>query len=235
VRTRPSLVLVVAAFDPELAWLTSRLGASRPGQRIESQIAGVDIMAAAVGIGLPAATVGTGMRIADLRPDGVVLVGTCGAYPESEIRLGDVVVARTVRLACGSVAGGNAEWPESMQSVLDADRAMARALVAEGCRLADVATTLGITVDDATAERVARATGAGAEHLEAFGVVTATSAAGVPCAVVLGVANQVGARAREQWRANHLVAAEAAAARVISWLEKGAEGMGAAGTTSVRA
>ncbi|MGH7297349.1 MAG: phosphorylase, partial [Polyangiaceae bacterium] len=56
----------------------------------------------------------------------------------------------------------------------------------------------------------ARSTACAAEHLEAYGVSAACAARGVPCAAALGVANVVGARARDEWRAHHRAAASAA-------------------------
>jgi len=46
---------------------------------------------------------------------------------------------------------------------------------------------------------------------------------------VLGVANAVGARAREEWRAHQAAASEAAAATVARWLTAGAPGAGERG------
>jgi nucleoside phosphorylase len=73
-----------------------------------------------------------------------------------------------------------------------------------------VATTLAVTVDDAAAARIAQATTAHVEHLEAYGVAAACAARGIPFAAALGVANEVGARGREEWRAHHRAAAAAA-------------------------
>jgi nucleoside phosphorylase len=106
-----------------------------------------------------------------------------------------------------------------MSISLDADAAVAEALCrATGARLADIATTLAITVDDRTAARIAVASSAQVEHLEAHGTATACAAQSVPFGVVLGVANVVGAHAREQWRAHHRAASQAAADAVLRWL-----------------
>jgi len=198
-------VLFVAAFHPELAPLRSVLG-----DALSAQVEGRQVVARVVGIGLPMAAVGTAMQLAEHRPGRVVLLGTCGAYAGSGLRIGEVVAARRVRLADAAVAEGRAQFPEPMSTVAEPHVATVEALVRAGARAADLATTLAITVDDATADRVARATGAQAEHLEAYGVVTACAARGVPCGVALGVANVVGSRAREEWRVNHRQAASAA-------------------------
>ncbi len=212
VTTNPD-VLIVAAFHPELAPFGATLGEAMLGR-----VGALSVMARAVGIGLPMAAVGTAMQIAELGPRAVVLVGTCGAYAGAQLGIGDVVVARRVRLVDPSVALGTAQFPDPMSVVTDAHPGLASGLAAIGARMADVATTLAVTVDDAAAARIARATGAGVEHLEAHGVATACSARGVPFAAVFGVANVVGARAREEWRVHHRASAQAAANTVLRWL-----------------
>lgn len=206
-------VLIVAAFHPELAPLRETLG-----EWMSARVGAFLVTARAVGIGLPMAAVGTAMHVAELRPRAVILVGTCGAYVGSGLSIGDVVAARRVRLTDAAVAAGSAQFPEPMSIVTDAHPALAKALAAAGAQQADVATTLAITVDDAVAARIAHATGASAEHLEAHGVATACAARGVPFAAVLGVANAVGAGARAEWRVHHRRSAQAAADTVLKCL-----------------
>ena len=56
-------------------------------------------------------------------------------------------------------------------------------------------------------------------------VVKACADAGVPFGIVLGVANRVGATARDEWRANHRAAGAAAGALVAQWIEAGTPGI----------
>jgi len=198
-------VLIVAAFHPELAPLRPLLG-----DAMRARIDGHEVVARVVGIGLPMAAVGTAMQLAELQPRVVLLVGTCGAYPGSGIRIGDVVAPARVRLADGTVAEGRAQFPEPMSTLAEAHGPTVDALLRAGALAGDAATTLAITVDDVTAERIGRATATKSEHLEAYGVLTACAARGVPCAAALGVANVVGSRAREEWRTHHRPAASAA-------------------------
>ena len=80
-----------------------------------------------------------------------------------------------------------------------------------------VATTLAITTDDDVAAAMGDSVKADVEHLEAFAVGRACELAGVTFSAVLGVANIVGARGREQWRENHArVSALACAAAIRS-------------------
>ena len=171
------------------------------------------------GVGLSAAAAGAAVHVHETRPRVVVAVGTCGAYTASRLAVGQVVVARTVRLVDRSVLEGQAEFPGPMAQVGRAHLAMAESIVqATGAMPADVATTLAITVRDDAAALIAEATGAQVEHLEAHAMAAACTLRGVPFGAVLGVANAVGSRAREEWRQHHVSAASAAGEVLLRWL-----------------
>jgi nucleoside phosphorylase len=175
-----------------------------------------------VGIGLPASAAGAAICLGDLQPRLVLCVGTCGAYVGSGVEVGDVVVARRVRLADAATAQGRSEFPAPMAIAFDADASLAETIASvTGTRLVDVATTLAITVDENTAASIVLVSGAHVEHLEAYGVATACAARGVPFCAVLGVANVVGSRARDEWRAHHQAASQAAAGAVLRWAGSG--------------
>jgi futalosine hydrolase len=206
-------LLVLGAFFPELAPLRPLLGDAMRGR-----IGSCTVAAGAVGIGLPHAAVGATVRIGEEKPQAVVLVGTCGAYAGAKVAMGDVVVARRIHLVDPAVLDGTAQFPDPMSIACECDAALRAGLESAGASLADVATTLAVTVDDVVAQRVASVSGAQVEHLEAHGVATAAAQWGVPFVAVLGVANTVGSGAREEWRRNHRTAAEAAVKRVVAWL-----------------
>ncbi len=77
-----------------------------------------------------------------------------------------------------------------------------------------VACPLAITRSAALGRRIAAATGAELENLEAFAVARAAAAAGVEFAAVLGVANRVGPTGHAEWRRHHRAASRAACALV---------------------
>lgn len=203
-------ILLLAAFHPELAPLRAVLG-----EGMRARLGGKDVAARVVGIGLPMAAAGTAMQLVEMQPKAVVLLGTCGAYVGSGIALGEVIAARRVRLVDLSVVQAVAQFPDPMSIVTEAHAVMLQTLARAGARAADVATTLAITVGDAAAALIARATAAHVEHLEAYGVAAACAARGIPFGAALGVANHVGARAREEWRAHHRTAAAAAVEAVL--------------------
>lgn len=218
-------VLVLAAFDPELAPLRALLGAA-----MTARVAGRIVVARTAGIGLPASAAGAAAHIAELRPRAVVLVGTCGAYAGAGLAIGDVVVVRRLRLIDTAALEGLTQFPAPMAIEMETNGPMSAALAATctprssvaGALGITVATTLAITVDDAMAARIAAGSGADVEHLEAHGVAAACAAREVPFAAVLGVANFVGARGRAEWLAHHREAEAAAGERVLRWLGEGA-------------
>jgi nucleoside phosphorylase len=207
-------LVLFAAFHPELAPLQAALG-----DTMRRRIGNVEVVARAAGIGLPMAAAGCAMHLGDLRPKTAIAIGTCGAYAGSGLEIGDVVVARRVRLVDPAALRDESQFPDPMSTVIEGHQPLVVG-IARNTRAApvDVATTLAITVDDAVAARIARATGAAAEHLEAYAIATACAARGVPFCAVLGVANLVGNHAREQWKVHHHEASRAAANVVLDWL-----------------
>ncbi len=213
-------VLLVAAFHPELAALRATLG-----DTLEGRIGGVAVAAKVVGIGLPGAAVGLAARLEALKPRGVVMLGTCGVYPGASVAIGRVAVARNVRLVEPTAVEKRAAFPDPMSLLHAGHSAMSGALAGAGGHAVDVANTLAITTDDVLAARIGHETRCAVEHLEAFGAASACAAFGVPFTAALGVANVVGSKARDEWRANHRSAADAAVAVVLAWIQAGAPGL----------
>jgi nucleoside phosphorylase len=210
----------MAAFEPELAALRATLGP-------RLAVGDVALTARTVGIGLAAAALGASAQLRAALPRAAVLVGTCGAYARDERAapaIGDVVVASAIRLMDAGALSRVSEFPPLLATSCAIDERLGAGIAGDRLRRVQVATTLAITVDDAAAKVVGRA-GAEVEHLEAFSVALACADVGVAFAAVLGVANIVGSKAREQWRENHVRAAEAAATEVVRWLQSGAVGL----------
>lgn len=195
----PLHLLVTAAWLPELERFRELLKAEPRA----------DVVLDAMGIGLPDASIGLTRCIMTRRPTHVLALGTAGAAPTSGLAIGDVVVGQSVRLVDPTAVEGRAALPYAAEAPFDA--AMVDALFAAGARPCVIANTLGITTDDALAQKLGVL--APVEHLEAYAVARACQALGVPCTIALGIANVVGSSGREQWRANH-VAASARAAEV---------------------
>jgi futalosine hydrolase len=183
-------VVFVAAFLPELAGLEGEV----------------------IGVGLVDAAIGAARVVASRKASGVVLLGTAGAYPGSGLAIGDVVVAESIVLASPT----GALVTDAMSAAIETDAGLVARFAAArvDAKRARVATTLAITTDDDIARALEASTRAHVEHLEAFAVARVCALANVPFTAVLGVANGVGARGRDEWRANH-ESASAACARLI--------------------
>lgn len=163
-----------------------------------------DLMGVPVGIGpvVSAATAAAELARRE-RPDGVVLVGTCGAYA-GDLPVGSVIVADRVGLSSGVAAMGLGYVPRPPGPIACDTAAVATLDLPR----VSVLTCGAVTTDPTLAERLAD--GWQAEHLEAYGVAWACHAAGVPFIAVLGVANRVGPDAHVEWLTHREVAQEAA-------------------------
>lgn len=199
-------MLFVAAFEPEL----TKLRELRPSLRTR-----------AVGIGLAAAGVGMARALSDERASGrsvsgVVLLGTCGAFPGRGLVVGDVVVSAGVRLGSAAAARGEGAIPSPMGDVLPCDTSLLRV----PGKSVQIATTLSVTTSDALAVALAESTACDVEHLEAYAVALACRASGIPFLALLAVANEVGSRGRAQWAEHHRLVSDALAETVSGALQK---------------
>jgi purine-nucleoside phosphorylase len=171
--------LLVAAFPPELAGLEAA-----PPEGWHMAVAGVGAVAAAA-------------HVATLLACGaferVLFVGTCGAY-DARLAVGDALAASEVMATSLEEVRGGAYRPGPERARWAAGWALPLPRHA-------VAVTPAVTRTEDGAASLARV--AAVEHLELSGVFEACSQAGVPCAAALAVANRVGPRAHEEWRANH--------------------------------
>lgn len=221
---QPVDVLVLAAHAPEFVGLRPHIGDSLHGS-----INGMHVVGKTIGVGMAVSGMATANRLHQLNPRCVLVLGSCGIYPCGvEYRPLDIVIPNRLHLFDPSVSAGKSAFPEPMQTSVDTDVALAAGLVKAGdarCRAAPVATTMGITTDDAIARAVHVATGFEAENLELFPVALACRAADVPFGAVLGVTNLVGSTGRTDWRQYQRDAAIAAAEQIVAWLRLGAPGL----------
>ena len=198
-------LLVTAAWAPELERFRELLAESAPK----------DVTLEPVGIGLVDAGIGLTRCIMTRHPSHILAVGTAGAAPKSGLSIGDVVVGESVRLVDPAVVEGRAALPYASEAAFDP--AMVDAVFSAGARPCVIANPLGITTDDALATKLAVL--APVEHLEAYALARTAHAFGVKCTIVLGIANVVGSKGREQWRANHVRASALAAETAFKALD----------------
>ncbi len=189
------LILFAAAMERDAAapWLQSSDDAS--------------VAVALCGVGIIDAAIGTARLVDQHRPDSVVFLGTCGAYPGSGLEIGELVVTRRAHLVTGDLLSKTMRLPELIPSSVEVDRDVVEEYSALLGRsgtvphLCDVATTPGLTTDDNLAALIVEVGPCKVENLEAYSVLRA--AVGVPTAVILGVTNIVGPSGGVDWRSNY--------------------------------
>ena len=146
------------------------------------------------GIGLVDAAIGAGELIRRHEPDEIAFLGSCGAYPDKSLVVGDIVMAASVRVGSGEIADGIVRIPTLQSSSMECVPLEGYALP-----IVDVVCTLGVTEDDALAQSLARL--GDVENMELFAVCRA--AGSIPVSALLGVTNLVGAEGGMQWRRNY--------------------------------
>lgn len=213
-------LLVLAAYAPELSGMRRLLG-----EELYGNVSGVVVSCKSVGVGLPNSTAGTTLRLLQLRPRAVVLVGTAGVYPGATPNVGDAVVGRRVVLVDPTEVERRSAMPEPMGRSLECNPMISLGLSGGKPLGCDIANTLGVTTDDNLATRIHQTVGCGLENLEAFGIANACALQNVPFACVLGVSNRVGSTGRDEWRAYHKGAAQAGCELISRWLTSGAVGL----------
>jgi futalosine hydrolase len=138
--------------------------------------------------------------------DGVICAGIAGALPESELDIGEVIVASSciyveeglltpagfVTMKAMGFALGDFEG-----NAVPVSEAMLEA--AGGLRIGPIATVATCSGTDAAAREVVRRTGALAEAMEGAAVVHAARRLHVPAIEVRAISNTTGDRASQQW------------------------------------
>jgi len=216
-------LLIVAAHAPEMAGLRPYLS-----DQLIGTVRGLRVRGKAVGLGMAAAGPATARGILAVNPRAVVLVGSCGVFPNlPQYRPHDVLVANRVQLVSHAVNAGRSEFPAPMQTAVECNPLLGAGLASGGGRvsLGAVACTLARTTDDAMAAGIHPATGCDAENLEAFSVALACRAAEIPFAEVLGVSNIVGSTGIQDWMQFQRAAVNAAAETIVTWIQRGAQGL----------
>jgi purine-nucleoside phosphorylase len=171
--------LLLAAFAPELVgWADAPSGW------------GVEL----IGIGGIVAAATTARILAEANPQRVLLIGTCGAYPAGNLKIGDCIAASEVIAITAAEIAQRAYRP--MQEIVRWTSGWDLPL--PKFRIASPPTITTNTEDAALLGQEACG-----EHLELAGVFAACHQASVPAAAALVVANMVGPEAKSQWSANH--------------------------------
>jgi futalosine hydrolase len=166
-----------------------------------------------VGVGVVQAAVAATTLIREHAPDGVVMMGTAGAYPSGP-EVGAAVVAERVGQAQGLSVMGLGYTPRPHAPIPADQRLLARFDVPR----VGVLSVDAISTDATLARRLADDWQV--EQLEAFGVAYACAAAGVPFTMVFGITHRAGPEAHLHWLTNRALARQAAQAAVSTFIGK---------------
>jgi nucleoside phosphorylase len=190
--------LIAAAYAPELEGLSSLCAGLIERDQVVTR---------AIGVGIVEASAGIERALAELSPSRVVLIGTAGCLPSSGLQLGQLVVVRRAHL----VTREPEYLPALMKTRAEADAALAEAFSkALGAPLVEAVSTLGITLADSEAERLASQGPAQLEQLECYSVLAGAARHQVPATAVFALANHVGSMGAHEWRQNRAEAERAA-------------------------
>ncbi len=181
-----------------------------------------------LGIGVVSAAMRLGRLAAFGRPDEVIMVGSAGALPKSNLRTGDVVAAEVeimaeLGLTCGlGLADAAALGLDGVEQELALDRDLTQRIIDAGGRTANIhpgrmLTVMGVTANHNQARARSRRFRALAENMEGYALAWAGWRWQVPVAEFRGVGNRAGNRNKETW--NLELAAENAQRVVLNYLE----------------
>jgi nucleoside phosphorylase len=166
-----------------------------------------DLPGEVVGVGPVVAATSAARILSERRPDGVVMIGTAGAYAGGP-PIGSAIVAERLGLSWGVAAMGLGYVPKAPPPLTSDPALLARIDLPRH----DVLTVGAITTDRTLARRIAD--GFTVEHMEAFGVASACAQLDIPFVVVLGITNEAGPDAHVQWLTHREDAQEAARAAI---------------------
>jgi len=201
----------------------------RPKIVCAAAIEGGTLADAVIGVGKAAAAMHTTRLLLGERPAWLLLIGVCGAYPESGLDVGALCLVGEDLLADEGVAlpGGGFLGLETMglgevgPFLADPTRthAAARLLAAPVLRGATVSTCSG---DDERSRALAVRSGAQVETMEGAAVLQVCRAFDVPVVQLRCVSNRTGDRARAGWDLRRAIDRLHAAVRT---LKQGWEGV----------
>ena len=174
-------------------------------------------LVAPCGVGPVAAAALAASLIASVRPARALLLGIAGTYDAARHPVGGAAL-------CGSVAidGLDACGFEQAPGIGDRIELASAGTAGRSAKLLLTVSVPSRSAQEAAARRE-RFPDAALEDMEGFGVAVACALARVPLAIVRGVSNVAGDRARERWRIRDaLEAARAAAIELLDGREASA-------------
>ena len=214
-------LLIVGAFEPELAPLKERLSCISPALTYQLHFA-------AVGVGAVAAAVGTiravqalnsqGSCFPDLSATHLIFVGSLGGYNQSSPLLRGFLATES-RLLAPEVERGEAYFPAPLICSYEAHqpwREQILSTLGDRIQSGPVYSPLAISKNSTLSPKLIQAAEPAGENLELFGIAEACAQLGLSWSALGVVTNRVGPEAHSEWRKNFETAAEITADLVCS-------------------
>jgi futalosine hydrolase len=197
------------------------------GEGLASSVGGRSVALIRTGVGPVNAAFAVTKFLMENRVGCVVVCGVGGAYPGSDLAVGDVVCAESETY--GDLGAESPDGFLDMQAlgfpVIDGVNPLFNRLPLDlfpVARRAPFVTCATCTGTNAKAASLVARTGGVVESMEGAAVVHVARLMGVKVGEVRGISNAVGNRDRGQWRLRE--SAAAARAAVVEWIQQGAAG-----------
>ncbi len=207
---------VFAALSSELELLVERLDARAMEERAGlkwflAQTGQMKVGLGVTGVGVASAAFSMGFLLASMPAPKAVMVGSCGALPDSGLEVGDLVVASS---ECFSELGvleepgvGNPEGLKGLglSQVIPLNGSLGALLWEAASRLGGratlggVLTVAGVSADMLQAKARRERFGALAENMEGYALALAAQRMKLEASEVRGVSNRAGERQKTLW------------------------------------
>lgn len=227
-------IWIFGALHGELDLLLGQLGASYGGRMASqkwyrAQVRGLRVGLGTTGVGLASAALSLGAFMGISRASKAVMVGTCGAFPGTGLRIGDLVVVSSEALSeLGVVAGagiGDAREMDPLglrQEISLSEELVAPLLQAGGqvgkTHSGKILTVVGSSNSISRAKARRGRFDALAENMEGYALALAGSKLGFQVGEIRCVSNLAGRRDRSFWALEQ--AQQKAQMALISYLER---------------
>lgn len=217
---------IFGAMEVELDLVIQELDAE-PWKEIdgsyEAQLNKWRIGIASVGVGIPSSCLNIGRILGRFPSPRAIMVGSCGALPESGLELGDLVIGeceiiselglvREKGIGDSSPLGHLGLQQELPMSHGLAMELFSAASIIGRTRKGRLLTVLGASCDGTVAKERALRFKALAENMEGYCLALAGKSMGIEVGELRGVSNEAGDRNQEGW---HLEEAQALAQRAV--------------------
>jgi futalosine hydrolase len=223
---------IVASSEAEVAQLIVSLEARPMGMKAgfpcyRGRMGNETISIGVIGLGVVSAALALGTFFATGRVDQAIMVGSAGAFPDSELDVGDVAIASSEILAelgvCTGRGLGDAAALSSLglEQTLFLDERLSRDIsrAAEGLfrvRTGPFLSVVGVSDSDEQAGARAARFRPLVENMEGYALALAGKRLGIRVAEVRGISNRAGVRDKSLWNLD--LANERAQTAVLAFL-----------------